>query len=193
MQFAHSDLTKLDRVGEKSALKALGNLFAVEQLTLSKFIGAFDLENIGESLVEKIVIAGYNTLEKVRNATAHDLARVELFGDITANQFKKEFHSLYSEMIEVLNTKKIKIRTVKMGSNKLEGLTFCFTGKLETMTRNDANALVTENGGTPKNGVVKDLSYLVTNSNEATSKYVKAQGQGTKIVSEEEFLAMIND
>ena len=188
-----SDLTKLDRVGEKSAQKALNNLFAVKKASLSKFIGGFDLENIGESLVEKIVIAGYNTLEKVRNATAHDLARVELFGSITANQFYNEFHALYSEMLEVLDTKKIKIRGIKMGSNKLEGLTFCFTGKLETMTRNEANALVTENGGTPKNGVVKDLSYLVTNSTEATSKFVKAQGQGSKIISEEEFFSMISD
>lgn len=80
-----------------------------------------------------------------------------------------------------------------MGSKKLEGLTFCFTGKLETMTRNEANDMVKENGGTPKNGVVKDLSYLVTNSTEQTSKFVKAQGQGSKIISEEEFLAMINE
>jgi DNA ligase (NAD+) len=80
-----------------------------------------------------------------------------------------------------------------MGSNKLEGLTFCFTGKLETMTQNEANQIVSENGGTPKSGVVKDLSYLVTNSTEPTSKFVKAQGQGTKIVTEDEFLAMINE
>jgi len=188
-----SDLTKLDRVGEKSAQKALGNLFAVKEVSLSKFIGGFDLENVGESLVEKVVKAGYDTLEKIRNATAHDLARVELFGDITANQFRKEFHALYFNMLKALKTNKIKIRSIKMGSNKLEGLTFCFTGKLETMTRNEANQLVTENGGTPKNGVVKDLSYLVTNSTEPTSKYIKAQGQGSKIVSEDEFLAMINE
>ena len=188
-----SDLTKLDRVGEKSAQKALGNLFAVKEVSLSKFIGGFDLENIGESLVEKVVKAGYDTLEKIRNATAHDLARVELFGDITANQFRKEFHALYFDMLKALKNNKIKIRSIKMGSNKLEGLTFCFTGKLETMTRNEANQLVTENGGTPKNGVVKDLSYLVTNSTEPTSKYIKAQGQGSKIVSEDEFLAMIKE
>lgn len=80
-----------------------------------------------------------------------------------------------------------------MGSNKLDGLTFCFTGKLETMTRDQANALVTEHNGTPKKGVVKDLSYLVTNSTEQTSKYVKAKGQGSKIITEQEFLDMINE
>ena len=80
-----------------------------------------------------------------------------------------------------------------MGSNKLAGLTFCFTGKLETMTRNEANDLVTEHGGIPKSGVVKGLSYLVTNSKDQTSKFVKAQEQGSKIISEKEFLAMINE
>ncbi len=187
-----SDLTKLDRVGEKSAQKALNNLLAVKQIPLAKFVGGFDLENIGESLVEKIVQAGYDTLEKISNATVHDLKRVELFADITANQFYTEFHALYFDMQQTLKTNKITIRRRKMGSNKLEGLTFCFTGKLETMNRNEANALVTEHGGTPKSGVVTNLSYLVTNSTEQTSKYTKAQEQGSKIITEEEFLAMIN-
>ncbi len=186
-----SDLSRLDRVGERSAQKALDNLLAVKEIPLSKFVGGFDLENIGETLVEKVVNAGHDTLEKINNLTVHDLKRVELFADITANQFYSEFHALYSEMQEVLNTNKITIRRRKMGSDKLAGLTFCFTGKLETMTRNEANDLVTENGGTPKNGVVKGLSYLVTNSAEQTSKFVKAQDQGTKIISEEEFLALI--
>jgi len=188
-----SDLTKLDRVGEKSAQKALDNLFAVKEVSLSKFIGGFNLENVGETLVEKVVKTGYNTLEKIHKTTVQDLARVELFGDITANQFRNEFHALYFDMLKTLKTNKIKTRSIKMGSNKLDGLTFCFTGKLETMTRNEANQLVTENGGTPKSGIVKDLSYLVTNSTEPTSKYVKAQGQGSKIITEDEFLAMINE
>jgi len=189
-----SDLTKLERVGERSAQKALNNLFAVKEIPLSKFVGGFDLENIGESLVEKIVQAGYDTLDKIRNITVHDLKRVELFADITANQFHTEFHSLYFEMQEVLKTNKITIRRkTKMGSNKLAGLTFCFTGKLENMSRTEANAKVSEHGGAPKSGVVKDLSYLVTNSTERTSKYTKAQDQGSKIITEEEFLVMINE
>jgi len=187
-----SDLSKLDRVGERSALKALNNLFAVKKVSLSKFVGGFDLENIGESLVEKIVQAGYETLEKISNATVHDLKQVELFADITANQFHSEFHALYFDMQQTLQTNKITIRRRKMG-DKLAGLTFCFTGKLEAITRTEANGLVTEHGGTPKSGVVKDLSYLVTNSTEQTSKYKKAQAQGTKIITEEQFLALINE
>jgi len=80
-----------------------------------------------------------------------------------------------------------------LGTRKLEGLTFCFTGKLETLTRTEASLLVEENGGTIKSGVVMNLSYLVTNSTTQTTKYIKAQDQGTKIISEVEFLALIND
>ena len=186
-----SDLARLDRVGEKSAKKALDNLLAVKEIPLAKFVGGLNLENIGETLVEKVVDSGYDTLEKIKNATIYDLKRVELFADITANQFYNEFHSLYGEMEELLATNKIIIKRRKMGSNKLAGLSFCFTGKLETMTRDEAHALVAEHGGTAKSGVVKNLSYLVTNSTEKTSKFVKAQEQGTKVISENEFLAMV--
>ena len=77
-------------------------------------------------------------------------------------------------------------------AGKLEKMSFCFTGKLETMKRAEAEKMVIENGGEAKKGVVKNLSYLVTNSTEQTVKFKKAQEQGTKIITEQEFLDMIN-
>jgi len=61
---------------------------------------------------------------------------------------------------------KIKIKEGKSMGGELEGLTFCFTGKLETMKRAEAEQMVRDHGGESKSGVVKDLSYLVTNSTE---------------------------
>ncbi len=188
-----SDLLKLDRVGERSAQKALNNLFAVKEIPLSRFVGGFDLENIGESLVENIVQTGIYTLEEMKNLTIHDLKRVELFGDITANQFYNEFHALYFDMLEVLKANKIKIRSRKMGSNKLDGKSFCITGSLEHFKpRAKAQESVIENGGIVEKSVVGSLDYLVTNSDDPTKKYLKAQSQeNTKIISEEEYLKMI--
>jgi DNA ligase (NAD+) len=60
----------------------------------------------------------------------------------------------------------ITIKGVKKTGGKLEGMTFCFTGKLETMKRAEAEQIVRENGGEPKSGVVKNLTYLVTSSDE---------------------------
>ena len=53
-------------------------------------------------------------------------------------------------------------------ANKLDGASFCFTGKLETMKRAEAEQMVKDNGGVPKKSAVGDLEYLVTNSTEQT-------------------------
>ncbi len=186
-----SDLAKFDGVGETSAKKALNNLFRVKQIPLATFIAGFDIENIGEELVQKVVDAGFNTLEDIKNASVYQLSKIYGFAETTAQYLVDGVNSLYPDMLDVLNTNKIKIKGKKMG--KLEGLSFCFTGKLDTFkNRTDAELLVAEHGGVAKRNVVKDLSYLVTNSTKQTEKYVKAQQQGTKIITEQEFLDMIN-
>jgi DNA ligase (NAD+) len=185
-----SDLTKFEGVKETSAKKALDNLFGVKEIPLATFIAGFDIENIGEQLVQRVVDAGFDTLEDIKNASVYELSKIDGFAEITAQYLLNGVNELYQDMLEVLNTNKIKIKGKEMGG-KLEGLTFCFTGKLDTMKRAEAEQLVAEHGGVVKSGVVKNLSYLVTNSTEKTAKYVKAQEQGTKIISEKEFLEMI--
>jgi DNA ligase (NAD+) len=59
------------------------------------------------------------------------------------------------------------------------------------MSRKEAHDLVISNGGEPKSSVTKHLSYLVTNSTERTTKYKKAQEQGTTIITEAQFLKLL--
>lgn len=188
-----SDLTRFEGVKETSAKKALENLLAVQEISLAKFIAGFNIENIGEDLTQRVVDAGFDTLDIIRNASVHQLSQVDGFAELTATYLLNGIDKLYPEMKAVLNTNKIKIKEGKSMGGKLEGLTFCFTGKLETMKRAEAEQMVRDHGGEPKSGVVKDLSYLVTNSTEPTAKYTKAQGQGTEVITEDKFLSMIND
>ncbi len=179
-----TDLTKFEGVKEASAKKALNNLFAVEEISLEKFIAGFNIENMGEMLVKKVVDAGYNTLDMIRNSSINELAKVDGFAEITAKILLDGLKQLYPEMVELLNLNKIKIKDVmKKMSGKFDGKTFCFTGKLEDLKRAEAENMVIEQGGEPKKSVVKNLSYLVTNSSEPTTKYRKAQDQGTKIIT----------
>ncbi|MBD3255141.1 MAG: DNA ligase (NAD(+)) LigA, partial [Candidatus Lokiarchaeota archaeon] len=90
-----------------------------------------------------------------------------------------------------LDTGKIAIAE-PITEGKFKGLTFCFTGRLNTMKRAEAHDLVIKHGGEPKKSVTKNLSYLVTNSAEQTTKYKKAQDQGTQIITEEEFLNLLS-
>ncbi|MHA1489950.1 MAG: NAD-dependent DNA ligase LigA [Promethearchaeota archaeon] len=191
-----SDLTKFENVKEKSASKALNNLFEIKEITLARFVAGFNIEGMDEALVQRVVDAGYDTLEKLRNANTGELARIDGFGDIYGETLIEGVINLYDEMLELLSKNKIKIKVNnkkegKKMAGKLDGLTFCFTGKLETMKRAEAEEKVRELGGVPKKSVVKDLSYLVTNDITPTVKYIKAQKQGSQIISEQEFLEMV--
>ncbi|MBA7675699.1 DNA ligase [subsurface metagenome] len=187
------DLTRFEGVKDISAKKALDNLFEVQEISLAKFIAGFNIENIGEDLTQRVVDADFDTLDKIKGASIHQLSQVDGFAELTATYLLNGIDKLYPEMKAVLNTNRITIKEGKSMGDKLEGLTFCFTGKLETMKRAEAEQMVRDHGGEPKSGVVKDLSYLVTNSTEPTAKYTKAQEQSTQVITEDQFLSMIND
>ncbi|MBY9018478.1 MAG: NAD-dependent DNA ligase LigA [Candidatus Lokiarchaeota archaeon] len=187
-----SDLNQFEGVKETSAKKALNNLFAVKEISLAKFIGGFNIENIAELSVKKVIDAGYDTLEKIKSTNIGQLAMIDGYAEITAENLLNGINKFYPQMLEVLNTNKISIKK-SVQDGKLNGLTFCFTGKLNEISRSEAEDLVLKLGGEPKKSVVKNLSYLVTNETTPTSKYLKAQEQGTKIITENEFLQMISE
>jgi DNA ligase (NAD+) len=74
-------------------------------------------------------------------------------------------------------------------NDKLDGMSFCFTGK-SYYTRAELHNFVTENGGTVKMNVTKDLMYLVA-AEHWTTKAKKAKRLGTQVITENEFLKMI--
>lgn len=186
------DLTKFERTGETSAKNALNNLYKVKEVTIAVFVDAFDIDNIGEELVQRVVDGGFDTIDKIKHASVSDMSRIKGLGKISSSNLINGVNKVYSDMLEVLSTNKIRImEVIKTGS--LKDLSFCFTGKLNNFeSRSKAEEVVIKNGGTVKGSVTKDLSYLVTNFNDPTTKYKKAQSQeNTKIISEKEFLMMV--
>ena len=76
-------------------------------------------------------------------------------------------------------------------SNKLDGQAFVFTGK-SSLTRAELQALVIENGGTTPSSVSSKVQWLVmADPNSTSSKATKARGMGVKLISEEQFISMI--
>ncbi len=185
------ELATLEGLGEKSAQKIIASIQARTNISLAKFIAGFDIEGIGETLVEKLVEAGFDTLEKLLNASESDIATVSGFAEITAKTLITGLADCKDEMVS-LTQKTIKIKTIDKNNAKLAGLSFCFTGELHTMKRSAAETLVKEAGGTTKSSVVKGLSYLVTNdTSSGSSKNKKANDLGVPIINEEEFIRLI--
>ncbi len=139
--------------------------------------------------MDKIIAAGYNTLDSLRKATPTEFEAIDGIGDITAELVSDGLKDLYDDMDDVLKTGKIAIKTASSGT--LEGKSFCFTGRLNSIKRADAEALVKELGGLIKKSVSKGLTYLVTNDpTSGSAKNEKAKQYGTLLITEEKFLDM---
>ena len=174
------------------AEKVYKSIQAHKELSLSVFLAGFDIEGFGETLAEKLIQSGYNTLEKLLNASQEQIAQVYGFAQIMAKNIVQGLAENAEEMRYLVNNGIITIKNSSGG--KLSGKSFCFTGELVTMKRQDAEKLVKENGGACKSSVTKDLSYLVTNDTASgSSKNVKAASLGIPVINEEEFLSLLRD
>lgn len=187
------ELSTMDRMGELSAAKVLRSLEAKKEISLSRFIAGFDIDGIGETMVEKLVDAGYDTIESLFTATEDDFSQVYQFGKILAAEMVRSLASLKDEMTRLLEMGAIIIKRPPASSElPLTGKSFCFTGELASMKRSEAEALITELGGKAKSSVTKDLSFLVTNDPASgSSKNEKARALGVAILDEKAFLSLI--
>ncbi len=159
-------------------------------VSLSKFIAGFDIEGIGETIVEKLIEAGYNSLDSLFEATQEQIAGVYGFADILAETFVQGLKENKEEMKNLIQSGTLTVEQIEGG--KLVGKSFCFTGELRSMKRADAQNLVKQNGGSVKSSVVKGLSYLVTNDTASgSSKNKKAAELGIPVINEEAFLALL--
>ncbi|MBU8914323.1 MAG: NAD-dependent DNA ligase LigA [Spirochaetales bacterium] len=183
-------LVDFERMGETLARKILRNMTQVREIPLARFVAGFNIEGVGELIMAKAVDAGYDTLEKLLATTADEFAAVPGIGEITGTTIVNGLAQLRGEMEAVLAVGTVKIQGATAGT--LSDVSFCFTGALNSIARNEAEELVRRDGGTTRNSVTKDLTYLVTNSPDSGSgKAKKAQELGISTLSEEEFLALV--
>ncbi|MCM1321404.1 MAG: NAD-dependent DNA ligase LigA [Bacteroides sp.] len=178
---------------EKKSLgaeKIVKSIQSHRNVSLPRFVAGFDIEGIGELLVEKVVAAGFDTLEKLLAADEQAVAQVNGFAEITARTLVQGLAENAEEMRSLAES----VITISAGAGSLSGMSFCFTGELRTIKRADAESKVKALGGSVKSSVVKDLTYLVTNNiSSGSSKNKKAAELGIPVIDELAFLQMLNE
>lgn len=173
------------------AQKVADSINAHRSMSLAVFVAGFDIEGIGETTVQKLVDAGYNTLQKLFDATEDQFAAVYGFAEIMAHTAVQGLAENREEMTALVSSHTLH---VSEGSalGTLAGKSFCFTGELVTMKRADAEQLVKKAGGSCKSSVTKDLSYLVTNdTSSGSSKNAKAAQLGIPVITELQFQDLV--
>ena len=174
------------------AEKVYNSIQSHRNMKLATFVGAFDIEGIGETSAQKLVDAGFNSLDKLLTANADQIASVYGFAEVMAKTIVEGLSENSQEMRSLIDNGTIILESE--GGGLLAGKSFCFTGELHSMKRADAEKLVKKNGGSTKSSVTKDLTYLVTNDKESgSSKNVKAAKLGIPVINEEEFLKLLEN
>jgi DNA ligase (NAD+) len=188
------ELADYERMGDLSAAKVIRHIQSPRQLSLAAFAAGFDFEGVGETIMEKVAAAGFNTLEKLRAAPVEELAEVYGLGEITARTIAEGLAETAGEMDAVLAAGIISLAPPPAEDLALKGRSFCFTGELTSMKRSEAEEKIRALGASAKSSVVKDLSFLVTNTPESGSgKNKKARELGIAIIDEQTFLAILAD
>lgn len=187
------DIEGLDRMGKKSAENLVNAISESKERGLERLLFALGIRQVGEVAAEEIA-GKMRTLDNLFTATFEDFASIKDIGDITATALVEFFASKETrDLCDRLSSLGLKTEAIgEERGEKFLGLTFVLTGTLPTMTRDEASALIKQNGGKVSGSVSKKTSYVVAGE-EAGSKLTKAKELGVKIIDENGLLEMINN
>ncbi len=192
------ELAGVERMGRISAQKVLRNLHAAREISLQEFIAGFDLEGVGLLVADKLVKGGMDSLEALLAADEEDFSTLHGIAETMAASIWNSLRAVEDQMRDLLAQGHIRLRQASLlqsqgeNANPVAGKSFCFTGELVTLKRQEAEKRVRDLGGSSKTSVTKDLDYLVTNEPESGSaKNIKARTLGIPIIDEKGFLALL--
>ena len=189
------EILPLDRMADKSAQNIMDAIEKSKEIPFEKVLYAIGIRHVGETVAKKLA-KEFHSMENLMNATIEELSNTDDVGEKIAWSIQ-EFFSKEKNRILVNRLKEAGLKMEigeesKPTSDILVGKTFLFTGALTQFTREEAQKLVEQNGGKNVSGVSKNLNYLIAGE-KAGSKLKKAEALGTvKILTEDEFLEMIN-
>lgn len=189
----HQDLLQLQGFKQKSADNLIKAIEASKSNEADKLIYALGIRGIGQRSAQ-LLCERFGSVDAIMEAKKEDLIQIDTFGEVLAENVlsaMKEPH--IRELLQKLKSYGVNFEyRRKQHSQALAGKTFVITGTLPSMKREEAKDLIEQNGGKVSGSVSKKTSYLLAGE-EAGSKLQNAEKLGIPIISESDFLKMIQD
>jgi DNA ligase (NAD+) len=185
------DLLGLDLFKDKKADNLLSQIRKSKEQPLSRLIYALGIRHIGEKNARTLA-QHFRTMSAFMAAGAEELARVSDVGPVIAEAVAEFFKSEATRLMvqDLVSLGLRQDEPERAAGGRLEGKTFVFTGELETLTRDEAQARVRELGGKETSSVSAKTSYVVVGADPG-SKFAKAQKLGVAVLTEEDFLKLV--
>ena len=199
-----SDIFKLDRYkdeivnmegfGKRSYEKLMAALEEAKHTNVARFLYSLGINGIGSANAKMIAKYFDNDIDKIVTAGKDDLLEIEGIGEVLANSIVDFFKdSKNIENVKSLREVLIFEAEESAGSDSFAGKVFVITGSLEHFTnRNELKELIEKNGGKVSGSVSSKTNYLINNDTASnSSKNKKAKELGVEIISEEDFLKLL--
>ena len=185
------EMKSLWKSGETAAKKLLSAIEQSKQQDLSRLIYALGIRQVGAK-TGKVLASHFGHMDQLRNASLEELTEVADVGAVTAEHIYSWFRDAQSvQLLQRLVDAGVNMESKRtITDSRFAGMTFVLTGALTKFTRDEATEKIELLGGKAAGSVSKKTSYVVVGEN-AGSKEKKARELGIPILSEDDFLAMI--
>ena len=190
------DLENIERMGKKSSQNIINSIQNSKNNNFDRFLYALGIRYVGQK-ASRLISEKFKNIDNILSLNSQELyselCSIDGIGEITAQSVVNYFS--VQQNINLINKFKnlnINLKTIEQNtSNIFENKIFVLTGTLENYTRDQARDLILSHGGQVTSSVSKKTSYVLAGENPG-SKLTKAQDLNIKILSEQEFMDIIN-
>ena len=179
----------------KSAQKVVDGVRKTLSVPFERVVFAIGIRFVGETTA-KLIARHFKTMEALRHATLEELMSVDGVGQVIAESVIKYFaNPINASIVDRLATYGVQMQLsaeqLSDRSDKLAGKSIVISGVFALHSRDEYKSMIENNGGKNVGSISKKTSFILAGDNMGPSKLEKAQSLGIPLVSEQEFLAMI--
>jgi len=185
------DLVALDRWGDKSTQNLLEAIEASKNRPFHRVLFGLGIRHVGAG-VARVLAAAFSSIDALMEADAERLRSTQQVGPAIAESIMHFFADPHNrEIVRRLKEAGLVLGDTASGtSGVLSGMTFVLTGRLPSLTREEAAAMIDEHGGKVTPSVSKNTTCVLA-GDDPGSKLAKARALGIRVISEAEFKTML--
>ena len=189
------DLMFLPRMGAKSAENIVAAAKASLEVPFERVLFALGIRFVGATVAKRLARA-FGNIDALMSATLEQLTAVEEIGERIAASviayFANDAHRMLVARLKEAGVKfELGEETLQARTTILQGKSIVISGVFSRHSRDEYKEMVESNGGKNVGSVSKSTSFILAGENMGPSKLEKANKLGVRIVSEDEFLAML--
>jgi DNA ligase (NAD+) len=189
------DLAMLERMGEKSGRRILKSLETSKQVPFARVLFALGIRYVGETVAKRLS-SKLKSMQTLMTASVEELMSIDEIGESIAQSLvayfaQDENKQLIADLQEIGLQMEVDEQMQQAGSEALKGKTIVISGTFTAFSRDELKNIIELHGGKNTGSISKNTSFIVAGENMGPAKKEKADALGVPMLSEQEFIELI--